>query len=70
MANTILILTEDALKRVFVGLGELPAKISHELINELEAQVALIEKDVGAYVAQVEQHLLPHKAKVPAVVTP
>jgi len=62
MANSILIFTEEGVKRMIAGLAELPAKLSHDLLNDVESQLALIKKDVKSYVAMVEEHLTPHKA--------
>ncbi len=64
MANSILIFTEEGVKRIIAGLAELPAKLSHELLNDIEVQLGLIKKDVKSYVAMVEEHLAPHKATV------
>lgn len=62
MSNTLLIFTEEGVKRVIAGLAELPGKISHELLNEIEAQLGLIKSDIKKYVALVEEHFAPHKA--------
>jgi hypothetical protein len=67
MANSIVIFTEEGIKRVVAGLAELPAKLSHELLNDIESQLSLVKSDVKRYVAMVEEHLAPHKAAVPAV---
>lgn len=66
MPNTILIFTEEGVKRIIAGLAELPAKLSHELLNDVESQLSLIKADVSKYVAMVEEHLAPHKDNVPA----
>lgn len=65
MANSILVFTEEGVKRIIAGLAELPAKLSHELLNDVESQLGLIKADVAKYVAMVEEHLAPHKANVP-----
>lgn len=68
MANTFLIVTEEGLKRVFAGLGELPAKVSHEIIKDFDAQVAMAKDDLKSFIALVEKHLQPHKDAVEAEV--
>jgi hypothetical protein len=68
MPNSLIIVSEEYMKRIFVGLGEIPSKFAHEVILDLEAQLSMADKDVKAYVALVEKHLLPHKAKIPAEV--
>lgn len=70
MSNILLILTEEGVKRIIAGLAELPAKLSHELINDLDYQVGLIKKDLKSYVAFVEEHLAPHKDAIPAPIDP
>lgn len=68
MANSLLIFTEEGVKRIITALGELPAKLSHELLNDVNWQLSLITKDVKSYVAMIEQHLAPHKKAVAAEV--
>jgi hypothetical protein len=70
MPNSLIIVSEEFLKRIFVGLGELPSKFAHDVILDIEAQVALAGKDVKAYVAMVEEHLAPHKAAADALTPP
>lgn len=67
MSNSLIIVSEEFLKRILVGLGELPSKFAHAVILDIEAQVSLAEKDVKAYVAMVEEHLAPHKAAATAL---
>lgn len=64
MANRIIVLTEEALKRVFAGLAELQAKYSHVIINDIDAQLAMSEQDVKSYVTLVETHLAPFKEAI------
>lgn len=64
MANKILVIGEEFMKRVFVGLGEIPSKFAHEVILDFEAQLNLAEQDIKKYVELIEEHLMPHKAKV------
>lgn len=66
MANAILIFTEEGVKRIIAGLAELPAKLSHELLNDVELQLGLLKSDIKKYVAMVDEHLAPHKAAVVA----
>lgn len=66
MANSILIFTEEGVKRIIAGLAELPAKLSHELLNDVESQLGLLKRDVKKYVAMVEEHLEPHKDAISA----
>lgn len=63
MANSLVIFTEEGIKRIITALGELPAKLSHELLNDVDSQLNLIKTDVKSYVAMIEQHLAPHKAE-------
>lgn len=66
MSNTIFVLSEEFVKRIFVGLGEIPSKFSHVVILELEAQAKAAETEAHKIIALVEQHLAPLKAKVEA----
>lgn len=61
MSNTLLIFTEEGVKRVIAGLSELPSKISHDLLNDIESQLGLIKSDIKKYVSLVEEHFSPHK---------
>lgn len=70
MSNSLIIVSEEFLKRILVGLGELPSKFAHAVILDIEAQVALAETDVKAYVALIEEHLQPHKDKAAALTPP
>src|SRR6266850_54377 len=63
MANSLLIFTEEGVKRVLAGLAELPSKLSHELLNDIESQLSMIKEDIQKYVALVEEHFTPHKAE-------
>lgn len=63
MVNSLVIFTEEGIKRIIAALGELPAKRSHELLNDVDSQLNLIKTDVKSYVAMIEQHLAPHKAE-------
>lgn len=63
MSNTVIVVSEEFLKRIYVGLGELPAKFSKIVIDDIEAQVKLAEGEVHKYVALVEQHFAPFKDK-------
>jgi len=64
MSNSVIVVSEEFLKRIYVGLGELPAKFSKIVIDDIEAQVRLAEQEVHKYVALVEEHFAPFKAKV------
>lgn len=64
MAHNILVVSEEFMKRVFIGLGELPSKFAHSVILDFEAQLGLAQTDVKKYVAMIEEHLMPHKAAV------
>lgn len=64
MANSLLIFTEEGVKRVLAGLAELPSKLSHELLNDIESQLSMLKNDIHKYVALVEEHFAPHKAAV------
>lgn len=61
MANKLIILTEDMLNNVMLGLGELQAKFSHAILVDIASQVALAEKDLRAHIELVETHLKPLK---------
>jgi hypothetical protein len=64
--SNILVLSEEFVKRILVGLGEIPAKFSHEVILEVEAQLKAAKDEAHKVVAFVETHLEPLKAKVSA----
>lgn len=64
----VLVLTEEFLKRVLVGLGEIPSKFAHDVILDIEAQLTMAERGVEAHVALIEQHMAPAKAKLEAIV--
>lgn len=68
MASTVLIFTEEGFKHIVNGLGELPAKLVHALLLDIDAQVSMVEKDVKGYLALIEQHLAPVKAKLDVIV--
>lgn len=64
--SNILVLSEEFVKRIFIGLGEMPSKFSHVVILDIEAQIKAAEAETHKIVALVEQHLAPLKAKVEA----
>jgi hypothetical protein len=64
MSNSVIVLSEELLKRVYLGLGELPSKVSHIVILEIEAQEKLADANVKAYIGLIEQHLQPFKDKL------
>lgn len=66
MSNQILVLSEEYIKRIFVGLGEVPAKFSHEVILAIESQLKAAETEYEKLVAVVENHIAPLKAKIAA----
>ena len=64
--SKLVILSDEFLARVHVGLGEIQAKFAIPVIAEIQNQVDLVEKDVKAFLASVEAHVAPHKQKVVA----
>lgn len=68
--NHILVFTEAGLKRIYEALGEMPAKLSHDVITDIETQVRDAENDVSKFVALVKRHLAPHEARIPKDKTP
>jgi hypothetical protein len=66
MSTQILVLSEEFIKRIFVGLGEMPSKFSHNVILEIEAQLKAAENEAHRVVALVEAPLNALKAKVAA----
>ena len=53
----VLVFSDEFLSLVLVGLGELPAKVSHKVIVDIEDQVDLKTKDPKAYLALVKKSL-------------
>jgi hypothetical protein len=64
--SNVIVVSEEFLKRIFVGLGEMPAKFSHAVIIDIEAQLKTAEEAPHKLLALIEQHLAPVKAKVAA----
>jgi|SRR5882672_5898157 len=64
MTNSIIVVTEEFLKRVFVGLGEIPSKFAHQVILDFEAQLNMAKEDTKKFVSFIEEHLAPHKAEI------
>lgn len=67
MTNKVIVLTENGLQAVINGLGELPAKVSHALLIDLDTQLGMAEKDLKRYVDMVEEHLAPFKSKLTVI---
>jgi hypothetical protein len=66
MSNTVVILTEEFMKRISVGLGEVQAKFAIPVLNELQAWTDLHEKDPAKLIALVDDHLKSFRDKVAA----
>jgi hypothetical protein len=64
MANTVIVLSEEFLKRVQVALGELPAKFAVPVIQEVEAWITLAEKQPHKVVELVDKHMAEIKDKI------
>lgn len=64
MSNTVVILTEEFMKRINVALGEIPAKFAIPVINELQAWYDMAEKEPTKLLASIKSHLAPFEAKV------
>lgn len=64
MANTVLVLSEEFLKRVQVALGELPAKFAVPVIQEVEAWITLAEKQPHKVVELIDKHMNEIKEKI------
>jgi hypothetical protein len=62
----LLILSDEFIARLHVGLGEIQAKFAIPVIQDIQAQVDLSEKDAAAFLASVEAHVSPFKQKVAA----
>lgn len=68
MANHVLIVTDEVLARIKLGLGEIAAKYAVPVFQEIEAQVALAETGGKNYIDAIESHIAAIKAKVEKVV--
>ncbi len=66
MANTVIVLTEEFLKRVQVALGEIPAKFAIPVIQEIEAWITLAEHQPAKVIELVDKHLQQFRDKVAA----
>jgi hypothetical protein len=64
--SKLLILSDEFIARLHVGLGEIQAKFAIPVIQDIQAQVDLIEKDAKSFLASVEAHIAPIKQKVAA----
>lgn len=62
--SKLLILSDEFLARLHVGLGELQAKFAIPVISEIQKQVDLFEKDAATFIADVEAHIAPLRAKI------
>lgn len=62
----LLILSDEFMSRVLVGLGEIQTKFGLPVLQDIQTQVDLAEKDPAAFLAAVEAHLSPFKIKVSA----
>jgi hypothetical protein len=66
MSNKILILSDEFIARIHVGLGEVAAKFSIPVLQEIQTQIDTAEKDVKSFIAKVEAHIAPIKAAIVA----
>ncbi len=64
--SKLVILSDEFLARIHVGLGEVQAKFAIPVLQDIQAQVDLAEKDAKAFLAAVEAHIAPFKQKVAA----
>lgn len=61
---TLLILSDEFLTRINIGLGEVQAKFAVPVIAEIEIQAARAANDAEAFLAAIEAHVAPIKAKL------
>lgn len=64
MSNTVLIVSEEFLNRIKVGLSEIAAKFANPVFVEIEDQIKAAETGAAHYVSALESHLAAIKAKV------
>lgn len=62
--SKLLILSDEFLARINVGLGEIAAKFAIPVIMDIEAQVSRTERDAEAFLAAIEAHVAPIRAKL------
>lgn len=61
--NVVLILDQEFLNRVMVGLGEVASKFSIPVISSIESQVRAAQSGDKAWVERIESHLTGVKLK-------
>lgn len=66
MSNTVLILSEEFLTRIKIGLQEIQAKFANPVLIEIETQVKNAESSEAKWVSSIESHVSAIKSKVEA----
>jgi hypothetical protein len=66
MSNTVVILSKEFMDRINVALGEIAAKFSIPVLNELHAWVEKAQNEPHKLIADLEAHVAPMKAKIEA----
>lgn len=66
MSNTVLILSEEFLTRIKVGLQEIQAKFANPVLIEIETQVKHAETAAQGWVSSIESHVAELKTKAEA----
>lgn len=67
MANTVLIVSEEFLNRIKVGLQEIPAKFANPVLIDIENQVKAAETGAKEWIQVIETHLSGIKTKAETV---
>jgi hypothetical protein len=65
--SKLVILSDEFLARIHVGLGEIQAKFAVPVIQEIQRLVDLAEQDYDKFKAEVDAHL---KSKAPPAKVP
>lgn len=66
MSDTIVILSEEFLKRIHLALGEMQVKFALPVIMEIQAWFDKAEKEPAKLIADVQAHLEQFRTKLGA----
>lgn len=64
--NLVLILDQEFLNRVMVGLGEVASKFSIPVISSIESQIKAAQSGDKSWIERIESHLTGVKLKAAA----
>ena len=65
--NTVLIVSQEHLNRILVGLGEIASKFAVPVLQDIERQVSYAKAGTKEWVEAIESHLTGIKLKTTQV---